>query len=187
MIDITLAEVFGGEPLHIFSRSRSRHLDIPQFLFSDMLTAIGIEQANLKSWLSRGVVRLGEFDREAGGSGRRHILTLRTVYEFAITAHLVRMGILPAAAFVCATYFSQRVSGKRVDKRNPDTLLFDQGQTIMAMGAGKNWDDRVEVVQIIGNGGRVIFDLLSRRVAVVMVDCNAIIGGVDRALGYTVG
>jgi len=125
-------------------------LDTPRFLFSDLSAAIGVDQNNLKGWLNRGAASLDACDRPAGGSGKRTLVTLRTVYKFAITARLVGIGVPPALAFMCASIFSRPPSENNIvpkddkgdplpffdtgedqtDYRNDDTLLFDRGNTV---------------------------------------------------------
>jgi hypothetical protein len=171
-------------------------LDTPRFLFADLAEVTGIPQINLKSWLARGSMSLGDHDRDASGSGKRRLLTLRTVYEFAIASRLVALGLSPGVAFQNAIGFSGRKIGERKgeDKRNPETLLYDSGKTIFVIYPEA---DRLgmenaphEVFGTYSYTSSVETDSLSFNeifrddgLVAAVVYCNPILQGVDKALG----
>lgn len=81
-------------------------LDTPAHFLGDVARAADVELNTLKSWLARKSVHLSPTDRDGEGSGSRRLLTLRTVYAIAITAHLVRHGLSPERSFVAAKSFT---------------------------------------------------------------------------------
>ena len=174
-------------------------LDTPRFLFADLSRVIDVEQNNLKGWLNRGAASFGPYDRDAGGSGKRRLLTLRTVYEFALAAHLVKLGLSPAHAFQHACKFSGRDGGKHeLDTRNESTLLYDVGKTIFVIYPDDDASDMIAKATqhewlstyfYIGQfdksaGDESLFKALFRDgiVASATLHCNPILQGVDKAL-----
>ena len=175
-------------------------LDTPRFLFNDITTATGLPQANLKTWLNRGAVSLGPHDRTAGGSGKRYLLTLRTIYEFAVAAELMELGFPPARAFQNAISFSgrDRNGAERggVDERNPSTLLYDSGKTIFivypeeSVLSGENIPhEAFSTSTFVGRVERGADDIklfdaifMDHGCAAAVIHCNPILQGADQAL-----
>jgi hypothetical protein len=174
-------------------------LDTPRFLLSDVVTAIpSLDQNNLKAWISRGVVTLGKFDREAGGSGGRFILTLRTVYALALMSRMVELGVSPARAFQNACRFTKRHLPKakvveETDGRSPETLLYKNGPTIFVAYSSKSdelehsscattltntWKEEI----ITTNYDALLENIFRGKSAVLVLFGNPILNGVDKAL-----
>jgi len=63
-------------------------LDVPCFTTSDACAGAGIRQTTLKDWLDREppVILLRKTDRAAAGLDDGHLLTLRRVFQIAMTA-----------------------------------------------------------------------------------------------------
>jgi len=171
-------------------------LDTPRFMFADLSRVTGVAQTNLKGWLNRGAVSFGGFDREAGGSGGRRLLTLRTVYQFAITAKIVGLGVPPAVAFAAAAAFTRREESenRKEDTRNPDTLLYSEGKTLFIVLRGNIQSREYSPLEPFNSGvdiyqlgdkptDNALFDILFNSDDVVaVVHCNPILEGVDKAL-----
>jgi hypothetical protein len=142
---------------------------------------------------------LGPFDRDATGAGRRRLLCLRTIYEFSLASHLVGLGLGPARAFANALTFSgrERDGGEKIgqDERNPETLLFDSGKTILVIhpqeesfetADHETFSTQIFVCRLApGDDDFKLFDAIfmdgGRAAAVVYV--NPILESVDTALG----
>jgi len=182
-------------------------LDTPRFLLSDLSAALpSLDQNNLKAWIGRGVVSLSEFDREAGGSGKRVLLTLRTAYELALTSRMVELGVSPARAFQNACLFSKRKSLKLkpdvfggTDERNPETLLYDNRPTCFVIYP-QNFDESEHsshmtmpahswIGPVSNSEDEALFDSIFRdgRAAAIVLFCNPILSGVDNVLGVDRG
>jgi len=172
-------------------------LDTPKFLFTDLGTAVpDVDMNIMRGWLSRGYAILSEFDRVAGGGGKRVLFTLRTIYEFAIASQLVGLSIPSPMAFGAARYFSQR-SVTDPQGRNPDTLLHDKGSTLLIVWKGgdqiKEFDRFEPYVNTVecydfdpkAKNNSSFFDLLFRNqttAAAAIVHCNPVLEAVDKAL-----
>jgi hypothetical protein len=171
-------------------------LDTPRFLLSDVVTAIpGLDQNNLKAWISRGVVSLGKFDREAGGSGRRFLLTLRTAYSLALTSRMVELGVSPARAFLNACQFtklnlSETKAFEETDGRGPGTLLHKNGPTIFI---SYSKSDHLEyssmtpipthTLETSKSESEALFEnIFEGGSAALVLFCNPILNSVDEAL-----
>jgi hypothetical protein len=82
-------------------------LDTPRWMTPDLCAAAGIDGTTFKNWCRSEprAVMMGERDRAAGGSGGRHLFTLRRVLQVAIAAEFVGAGLQPRlagmAAFAC--------------------------------------------------------------------------------------
>jgi hypothetical protein len=172
-------------------------LDTARYLLSDVVTAIpGLDQNKLKTWISRGVVSLGKFDRAAGGSGRRSILTLRTVYALALTWGMVDLGVSPATAFQNACRFTKRSPPKtkeseEADGRSSETLLYKSGPTIFISYSSKS--DGLEHLSrerilphtsdVSRSDNQALFEnIFGGGPAAVVLFCNPILNSVDKAL-----
>jgi len=163
-------------------------LDTPRFLFADITTAVpDVDPLNLRAWITRGAATHGEHDRT---SGKRVLLTLKTVYEFAIAANMVGVGLTPAMAFVCAREFTR---GKEAG-RNPDTLLFDRAQTLLlvwrgtekikAFDATEPYSNLIEIYNCDPKDSAELFGVLFKNnsCACTVIHVNPILEAVDRAL-----
>ena len=112
-------------------------LDTPRWLSADLCAAAGIDLTTFKNW-SRSeppVVMMGERDRAAGGSGHRHLFTLRRVLQVAITAEFVEQGLPPRlagmAAFACTDTADGPLPGL-IPERQPGDL-FPTGWTVVLL------------------------------------------------------
>ena len=112
-------------------------LDTPRWLSADLCSAAGIDLATFKNW-SRSdppVVVMGERDRAAGGSGHRHLFTLRRVLQAAVTAEFVEQGLPPRlagiAAFACTDMADAPLPGL-IPARQPGEL-FPTGWTVVLL------------------------------------------------------
>lgn len=174
-------------------------LDTPRFLLSDVVTAIpSLDQNNLKAWISRGVVTLGKFDRKAGGSGGRFILTLRTVYALALMSRMVELGVSPARAFKNACRFTKRHLPKtkvseETDRRSPETLLYKNGPTIFVAFSSKSdeleqssYSTNLSITwkeeRFTTNYDALLENILKGKPAALVLFGNLILNGVDKAL-----
>jgi hypothetical protein len=180
-------------------------LDTPRFLLSDLDKVVEAPMNTLQGWINRSSISLSEYDREAGGQGNRRLLTLRTIYGFALTNHLVAHGFAPSRAFANLKSFLQlefqrlgycSIVPHKDDARNESTLLFDKGSTLLFIyrepdqpTAGTHHETfgaYTFVVQIdkATDLRQVIFGRGGDKVSVsTAVKCNAILGAVDRGLG----
>jgi hypothetical protein len=76
------------------ARGRSNlSIDEPRYLLGQVAYAAGISSGLLKAWITRKVIFLTEYDREAHGKGSSRVFTLRTALVVALAAELVKMGI----------------------------------------------------------------------------------------------
>jgi hypothetical protein len=167
-------------------------LDTARFLFTDLTPVTGVDQVNLKSWFIRESMEYGVYDRVATGKGTRALLTLRTVYEVAITAALVSLGLAPSVAFISARVFSNRTPHRLYDTsknpddgRNPSTLLFDDGLTFLTVSnivdvKNETWIQRIQKTDPVETAFFQFFT--SGRDAALIIYCNDLIEGVDMAL-----
>jgi hypothetical protein len=115
-------------------------LDAPRFTASDACTVAGIRPATLKSWLSRepAIILLRKSDQPATGIDHRHLFTLRRVFQIALTAELMRLGVTAQRAGNLAALFTDQ-DGERpaVRRSNPDHAhrlpgyLFANGSTVL--------------------------------------------------------
>jgi hypothetical protein len=115
-------------------------LDAPRFTASDACTVAGIRPATLKSWLSRepAIILLRKSDQPATGADHRHLLTLRRVFQIALTAELMRRGVTTQRAGNLAALFTDH-GGERPAAwhSNPDHAhrlpghLFPNGSTVL--------------------------------------------------------
>jgi hypothetical protein len=89
-------------------------LDAPRFTISDASAAAGIGPATLKSWLSRepAIILLRKSDQPAIDLGDGHLLTLRRVFQIALTAELMRLGVAAQRAGNLAALFTDQGSEK---------------------------------------------------------------------------
>jgi hypothetical protein len=98
------------------------------------------------SWLSRepAIILLRKSDQPATGVDHRHLLTLRRVFQIALTAELMRLGVTAQRAGNLAALFTDQ-GGERpaVRPSNPDYAhrlpghLFANGSTVLVANKGR--------------------------------------------------
>jgi hypothetical protein len=115
-------------------------LDASRFTTADACTAAGIGLATLKSWLSRepAVILLRESDQPALGLDHRHLLSLRRVFQIALTAELMRLGVNAQRAGNLAALFTDQGDERPAAWRNGSGHahrlpghLFANGSTVL--------------------------------------------------------
>jgi hypothetical protein len=121
-------------------------LDAPRFTTPDACIAAGIGPATLRGWLSRepAIILLRKSDQPATGVDHRRLLTLRRVFQIALTAELMRLGVLAQRAGNLAALFTDQ-GGERpaVRPSNPDYAhrlpghLFANGSTVLVANKGR--------------------------------------------------
>jgi hypothetical protein len=122
-------------------------LDTPRFTTADACSAAAIGPITLKDWLGcePAIILLRKNDRPATGIGHEPLLTLRRVYQIALTAELMRLGVAAQRAGNLAALFTDHGGEEPADWRsNPDYVhrrsahLFETGCTVLVA----NKDDR---------------------------------------------
>jgi hypothetical protein len=121
-------------------------LDAARFATSDACIAADIGLATLKSWLScePAIIMLRKRDQPAIGLGPSHLLTLRRVFQIALTAELMRLGVTAQRAGNLAALFTDQ-GGERPAAwpDNPDHVyrlpghLFASGSTVLVANQGR--------------------------------------------------
>jgi hypothetical protein len=115
-------------------------LDASCFTTADACTAAAIRSTTLKDWLGcePAIILLRDNDRPAKGVGHEPLLTLRRVYQIALTAALMRLGVAAQRAGNLAALFTDQGGEKPADWRsNPDYVhrrpghLFESGCTVL--------------------------------------------------------
>lgn len=74
----------------------------PLYTIGTVERAVGTTKNNLRLWIFRGHIKLGEGDAGGNGKGVPTYFTLRTILILAVTAELVRCGSTPKSAFDAA-------------------------------------------------------------------------------------
>jgi len=88
----------------------------------------GIPQEKQYQWKDRSVVVPSRQDKRPSGSGDPSLMRIETVYQFAITAELVELGLMAKHAASAARKFTDETSpGRSAGK------LFPEGRTILAL------------------------------------------------------
>jgi hypothetical protein len=178
---------------------RNVRLDTPRFLFVDVSNATGVALNTMQGWLNRKAATFSKFDLAATGRGSRHILTLRSAYNFALASRMIVHGFSPLRAFENLKKVVWK-GPRSEDARNEDTLLYDIGDTFLFVYTdfqySKEYLDQnteeetlfkgnVNVAQV-GSAGdlrKALFDLDKGNSGVVtVIDCKKILSEVDRIL-----
>jgi hypothetical protein len=121
-------------------------LDTPRFMLADVATAVNLVPGLVKTWISRGVIRLGFYDREGRGAGSRHQFTLRRVICIATTAELVALGVSPAKAGDLALNFTdvEHPEGRFVELPGRTYLIVEpHSEALILATSGKTTFDQV--------------------------------------------
>jgi len=121
-------------------------LDTPRFLLGDAAAAADLTPGLIKVWVSRGIIRLGFYDREGRGAGSRHQFTLRRVICIAMTAELVALGISPAKAGELALNYTdvEHDEGRYVELAGPTYLIVEpHSEALILATTGKTTFDQV--------------------------------------------
>ncbi|WFT77549.1 hypothetical protein QA634_19700 [Methylobacterium sp. CB376] len=128
------------------------YLDIPQLLLSDAADVVGMEFNTLRSWIQRGAVYLSKFDQKPKSKGGRTIITLRSMYCYAIMNELVKFGFSPDKAGIVATEAVRYTLFVSV-AHNPEDLvdlepgqLFPEGKTFLVTFGHETFQDPEEGV-----------------------------------------
>jgi hypothetical protein len=99
-----------------------------QFTASEVFAGTGIRPEKQYQWDDRGVTVPSRNDKLPSGSGDPHLKSIETVYQLAITAALVRLGVGPKAAAGAARKFTnQSQPGRSAGE------LFKQDLTVLCI------------------------------------------------------
>jgi hypothetical protein len=101
-------------------------MDEATFQINTVSRATGIKIDTLKSWFTRGYVRLGMNDTAAPGLGLARLFSRRTVYLLSVVGRLNAGGMSPALALQHAT----RVTDRGLQGRN-ERCLFPSGNSFL--------------------------------------------------------
>lgn len=105
-------------------------------------TAAGIDKKTLNNWLSRqpAVVLLTDKERREAGERNRFSFDRNRVVQIALTAELVRLGVQPRRAAMCAAVFTDAAEGRgahpNFEQRMPGEL-FKGAYTFLVVPPGE--------------------------------------------------
>lgn len=155
-------------------------LNKPQISSARASEAADIDMVTLKSWLSREPATI-LLDRNERSPGERPTFALQvsTVYQIAIVAALVKLGIPPRQASHWAWHFTEVDDN---DTGRPSCLLFKKDFTYLA---GDRRMDKPSILNVTKKMSA--FQLLALTDSgdpVVLLNLNGIIERVNRALGF---
>lgn len=158
-------------------------LDSPRFRISDACRAARAEPNTVRAWLQRGHFTLGAADIRAAVNGASHSLSRRRVYQIAIAAELVALGIHPKRAASLAAGFTDVGNGLDPDsqghERDPGALYGNGAQTWLVAHAGEDASRAVRVP-----ADRSAWEILTwRHSAAVILPLDAVLTRVDQVLG----
>jgi hypothetical protein len=154
---------------HIEVSTMTARADKKHFTAAEVFALTGVPQQKAYQWDDRHVTVPSRNDKLASSSGDPHLRSIETVYQIAITAALVSLGLLPK--------LSARAARKFTDSPSPGReagQLFARAKTVLVISAAG------VAVSNIDFDARVS-DLSSDGVALV-VDINAIVNRVDAEL-----
>lgn len=121
--------------------------EIPQISSADACRAAGIDAATLKNWLSRSpaVLPLAITERVPAGARTVFLFPMRRVYQLAIIAELVRMGLTPKVAAAHATRFTDSGGTSYGGHTRLPGRLFESAETFLV---ASTTNDSARVVAI---------------------------------------
>jgi hypothetical protein len=95
-------------------------IDIDRACFTafDACAAASIKPSALRDWFNRepAIILLRKNDRQTAGLDRAPLLTLRRVYQIALTAELIRLGVMAQRAANLAAMFTDLDGGEKPAK-----------------------------------------------------------------------
>ncbi|MEM6438545.1 MAG: hypothetical protein AAF763_02445 [Pseudomonadota bacterium] len=168
----------------------------PQFFLSDVARAAQMNPNTLKTWINRGLIVMQNGDREAAGFGTRRLFSLRRIYQAAITARLVDLGIGADAAARAALRFTD-LAGDMADGsedfhwggEEPDVSslrvpgeLFSSGTTYLVISRSPHEPDAT--IELVAVADQTIRE--EARYAAVLLNLNEIVETVRISLGLPV-
>jgi hypothetical protein len=157
-------------------------LDASCFTTSDACIAAAIGPTTLKSWLGcePAIILLRENDQAASGAGHEHLLTLRRVYQIALTAELMRLGVAAQRAGNLAALFTDQGGEKPADWRsNPDYMLrrpghlFESGCTVLV--ANKD-DSRFGPIISAVTNVPLMADFKQHKTSAIVAEVDEVVG-----------
>jgi len=165
-------------------------LDVLCFTTLDTCAAAGIRSAKLMNWLNfePPVILLRDSERPPKGVNHVHLLTLRRIYQIALTAELIRLGVMAQRAGNLAAMFTDQ-EGENPTGRHGDLdhvprragHLFPSGSTTLVA----NKDGRFgPVIAAVVNAPLVE---VARRYTsgALVVDVEEVVNRVLTSLGLT--
>jgi hypothetical protein len=104
--------------------------DKKHFTAAEVFKATGVPQKKSYQWDDRSVTVPSRKDKLASSSGDPHLRSIETVYQIAITAALVSLGLLPKRAACAARKFTDEGQTGRAPG-----ALFARGRTVLKVTA----------------------------------------------------
>ena len=154
-----------------------RDLYHPQITSADACRAAGIDSATLRNWVSRepATILLDKNER-LPGDRPTFVLQIATVYQIAIVAALVKLGLKPSQASQWAWTFTE------VDEKGrPAGTLFKKEFTYLAGDAAM---ERPQVLNITeSTKAWDVLTLTDVGGPVILLNLNGILTNVNRELG----
>lgn len=144
--------------------------DLKLFTAAEVFLLTGVSPEKQYQWDDRGITIPSRNDKRPNGSGDPRLMTIETVYQLAVTANLVRLGVGPRhAAHAARKFTSQGQSGRLAGG------LFPQDRTVLCLRA---------TGPVVSNEPyhADFCDLADHGTAFVAIDCGAICKKVDNAL-----
>ncbi len=144
--------------------------DKKHFTAVEVFELTGVPQQKAYQWDDRHVTVPSRNDKLASSSGDRHLRSIETVYQIAITDALVRLSIGPKLSARAARIFTDQSQPGR-----PAGKLFEQGLTLLCL--------RTTGPVVINATYYADFsDLSDHGTAFVALDCGKICKKVDEAI-----
>jgi hypothetical protein len=144
--------------------------DAKQLTAAEVFAITGLRPEKQYQWDDRGVTVPSRNDKLPSGSGDPHLKSIETVYQLAITAALVRLGVGPKAAACASRKFTDHAQPGRTAGK-----LFPQDQTLLVLRASGP-------VVINAPYYSDFADLAEHGTAFVAIDCGKICKEIDIAL-----
>lgn len=130
-------------------------LDVVRFTTLDACTAAGIRQSTLDSWLNREppVILLRKDERLVKALDQGYLLTLRRVFQIALTVGLIHHGVTAQRAGNLAAMFTDEEGKKPANRRRDPACatrraghLFASGDTILVANSDGKFDRIIAAV-----------------------------------------
>jgi hypothetical protein len=159
-------------------------LDASCFTTSDACIAAAIGPTTLKSWLDcePAIILLRENDQAASDTGHEHLLTLRRVYQIALTAELMRLGVAAQRAGNLAALFTDQGGEKPADCVATLTVCFAGRDTCLRAAAvlvANKDDSRFGPIISAVTNVPLMADFRQHNTSAIVVEVDEV---VDRAL-----
>jgi hypothetical protein len=111
--------------------------DVACFTAFDACAVASIKPSTLRDWFDRepAIILLRKNDRQTVGLDRAPLLTLRRVFQIALTAELTRLGVMAQRAANLAAMFTDRGGEKPANWRShPNYVAREAGQLFPSGG-----------------------------------------------------